>query len=326
VTQLQRQVNQAGKFLYEQLQIIDPEVTRAIYAEKWGYEGRYHSVKTGLKFGHIDINSVSTDYVGRAVTWGGVSRDVPTVDFGIANNSVKTLTGIVAYEWNFEQLQQQEVANASGMNFGVDVVREGRYALDQALRDWSHTHTLFGEKEKQFTGMFNHPDVEVKVITDNLYNLTPQQFYDFFLQESIDFQDETKLTADFTNVIGNIRLRAAGLKRFTDISGGGTPLSLMLNNAEAPAFRAWDSVNELKDSYLNEYGITAPSAEQDMFIMYEGNPVDPGIDKYTTDIQVTPAKLKDDCLTYRIVGMIKQSEVRIKRPMRVRYYYYPKYV
>lgn len=318
-------IQQAGKFLQEQLRMIEPEINQTVYPEYWGYEGKYHSVKNGLNFGVSTIKTARLDYTGTAVNFGGKATDIPLANFGIDTDSYDTLMGVLGAEWHWTELEQQEAATNAGTLNAVNVVQEYSNAMDKGIREWVHLKTLFGNYNNTsagFTGFFNNPYAQVKVITDNLYNYTPQQLYDFFLTESFDFQKTSLLTAEATDLLLPIDLKRALLRRFGDNTGDGNPLRMMLNlngKNDEPAYNSVSAVNELKYTYLNQYGISVTS--QDMFIMYD-NSVQT-LYKYMSDIYTTPAQLKDDGMTYRVTSIVKLSEMIVKQPFRIRYYLIP---
>lgn len=316
------QIEQAGKFLKEQLRIIEPGIMRTEYPELWGANGKYHTVRPGLPFGAKEILYARVDHAGIAVNFGGRATDIPVVNFGIDTQSNKTLMGVLGAEWHWEELQQQEMAERSGNTFSINVVQEYRAALEKGIQEWIHLRTLWGIPSEGFRGLFTNADIEVKIITDNLYTMSANDLYDFFVSESFDFQKDTKLTSEFTDMIIPIDLKRAMQKRFADNNDGNVGRLLLGVGNDSASYRSISTVNELSYQYLVDNGVILPGDNQDMFMMYENSP--DVVDKLDSGIYRTPVGLCDDQMTYRITAITKISEVRCKRPYKVRYYKIPK--
>jgi hypothetical protein len=321
------EIGNAGLFLKEQLRIIEPGIMETEYPELWGANGKYHTVTTGLPFGANEIFYARVDRVGRAVNFGGKATDIPLVNAGIDTDSNITLMGVLGAEWDWSKLKQQEMAMESGsFNFSVNYIDQYLAALNRGLDEWVHMRTLWGDPSIGFQGLFTNADVEIIEITDNLYSLTANELYDFFVDESFRFQKETKLTGQATDLLIPPDLMRALMKRFTENSDGNVSTLLVGNpnvNQRA-SFRTINDVNELSYSYLVENGVIEASDNQDMFLLYENT--DQVLDKLYSGIFRTPVGLMDDQMTYRTTGVTKISEVRAKRPYKIKYYRFPKKV
>lgn len=314
---------QAGHFLKEQLRRVEPNIIRTVYPEMWGFEGKYHSVSNNLPFGLKEIYQSRIDHSGTAVNFGGKATDIPLANFGIGYDKYKTLIGILAAEWDWIELQSQQQAQTANLPT-IDVVTEYRKALDKGLREWVHLKTLFGDSTIGFNGLFSGIDVEIIDVTTNLYNLTSRELQDFFRGIIKDFKKASKLTAQPTDLLVNVDLKYSLNSPFVDAAGAvtskGSPAESLMSSGD---IRMINEVNELSNTYLNQYGITSVSTTKDMFVLYESS--SETLDKLQSRIYTTPVGLKDDGMTYRQTGIVACSEVRYKTPYRVKYYTYPKF-
>lgn len=317
---------QAGKFLKEQLRLVEPEITRTVYPQLWGFEGQYHSVKPGLSFGVNNIVSTRIDSVGKAVNFGGKATDIPLANFGIASDSWNTKACVLGAEWSWTELEQQKAAENSGTLGAVNVVQEYALALEKGVREWVHERSLFGDpNDTSFTGLFNNSDVETVVITDNLYALSPRDLHLYIKNLIKDFKKAAKLTATASDMLTSPDLFDALTDPIAQSAGGGgeaTPFELLTDPKKGSNLRRINEVNELTYASLVEYGRIASGANQDMLMLYDNSPET--LYKHFSGVYKTPTNLKDDGITYRTTGFAKVSEVVVKTPFRVRYYLYPK--
>jgi hypothetical protein len=318
---------QAGKFLKEQLILVEPEIIRTVYPQLWGFEGKYHTVKSGLGFGVNNIVSTRIDSVGKAVNFGGKAIDIPLANFGIDSDSWKTIMGVLGAEWSWTELEQQKAAENSGTLGAVNVVQEYSNALERGIRQWVHERTLFGDPaDNSFTGLFNNSDVETIVLTDNLYSLSPRDLHLYIKNIIKNFEKTSKLTASASDMLVNVDLFDNLTNPISQSAGGGggeaTPYELLTDSKKGVSLRQINRVNELTYASLVEYGRITASANQDMFMLYDNSAET--LYKHFSGVYKTPAALKDDGMTYRTTGFAKTSEVVVKMPFRVRYYLYPK--
>ena len=322
------QIVQAGKFLKEQLRLVEPELTKTVYPGLWGFEGQYHTVKPGLGFGVNSIVSTRIDTVGKAVNLGGAATDIPLANFGIDSDTWKTVMGVLGAEWTWMDLEKQIAAENSGTLNAVNVVQEHSQALEFGLRQWVHERTLFGDpNDAGFTGLFNNADVETVVLTDNLYALSARDLHIYIKGLIKNFKKTALLTAVPSDMLVNSDLFDKLTNPISSSAGGGseaTPFEYLTNASKGANLRRISEVNELSNPFLVQYGRIAANANQDMFMLYE-NTADT-LYKHFSGIYNTPVALKDDGITYRTTGFAKVSEVVVKTPLRVRYYLYPKAV
>ena len=320
------EILQAGKFLEEQLRLVDPQIIRTVYPEMWGFEGKYHTVKSGLPFGTKEVFTTRIDSVGRAVNFGGKATDIPTATFGIDTDKYKTIAGVLSAEWGYEELLQQEAAQKSGQPFTVvNVVEEYNKALQKGLREWVHIRTLFGDPTLGFTGLFNSANVTASILTNDLYAMTPAELHLYIKSLTKDFKKGAKLTAVATDMLVNSdlydKLTNPILNNNTASGGSVTPYELLTNPEKGTNLRQINEVNELVKDTLTEYGVIASADQYDMFMLYESS--EETLDKMMSTQIITPVMQRD--LSFKRYAMIKISEVRVKMPFRVKYYLYPKF-
>lgn len=316
----------AGKFLKEQLREIEPKVKETVYPEYWGYEGKYHTVVPGLQYGTTEIYRTRIDYVGKASTYDGRSTDIPLVNFGIDSDKNKTIMCIVGAEWHWEKLQQEQKAKSSGtFDTGFSVVESYMKALNKAIAEWGHQTTLFGDKNYNVAGLFNSPDVETVVITDDLYAMTPSELFLFLLDIITGFKKTTKLTYNPVDMLTCIDLFSKLTKPIETANStfsSDTPYGSLTSALYGSRLRSINEINELDYQSLVDNGRILAGANQDMFMLYSST--SDVLDKKVATPFRTPVGLMDDQLTYRTTAMFKQSEVRFKTPYKVKYYLYPK--
>ncbi|BAY20804.1 hypothetical protein NIES2100_05480 [Calothrix sp. NIES-2100] len=314
---------QAGHYLRQQLREVTPDIIRTQYPELWGYEGKHHTVQMNLPFGLREIWQSRIDHSGVAVNFGGKATDIPLANFGIGADKYKTVIGVLGAEWDWMELQSQEQAMKANLPT-VDCVTEYRAALEKGLREWVHLKTLFGDTTIGFNGLFNHAEIEVIDTTTNLNTATSRDLQNFFRGIIKDFKKNSRLTASPTKILGSIDLIYALNAPFTDAAGAvtakGSAREALLTSGDIASI---DEVNELSNSYLSQFGVTAASTTKDAFILYE--PSAETLYKRQSRILTTPVGLKDDQMTYRTTGLVAVSEVIIKRPYRVKIYTYPKF-
>jgi hypothetical protein len=319
------EIVQAGKFLKEQLRQVEPELIKTVYPEMWGFEGKFHPVKSGLSFGVSEIKTGRIDYTGVAVNYGGKATDIPLANYGIDSDGYKTLMGVLGVEWGWTELQQQEAAQTAGSLGAVNVVQEYSNALEKGLREWVHIRTLFGDSTSGFRGLFNHTDVETVVLTDDIYAMSPRDKHLYIKQLLTQFKKTSKLTATPVDMLCNSDLYDDLTDPISTSAGGGseaTPYEYLTDPKKGSNLRTIQEVNELSYDYLVQYGRILAAANQDMFVIYENS--SDTLYKRFSGIKKTPVGLKDDMMTYRQTGMVKISEFIIPQPFRVRYYLYPK--
>lgn len=323
---MSNEIVQAGKFLQEQLRIVDPQIIRTVYPEMWGFEGKYHTVKDGLPFGTKEVFTTRIDSVGRAVNFGGKATDIPTATFGIDTDRYKTLAGVLSAEWGYEELLMQEAAQKSGQPLtSIDVVSEYNKALQKGLREWVHLRTLFGDTNVGFTGLFNSANVELTILSDNLYTLSSADLHLYVKSLTKNFKKGAKLTSAATDMLVNSdlydKLTNPILNNNTAVGGSSTPYELLVDPKKGTNLRQINEVNELNYSTLVENGIITSGQNYDMFVLYESS--EETLDKMKSNMIITPVMQKD--LSFKRYAMMKISEVRVKVPFRVKYYLYPKF-
>jgi hypothetical protein len=317
-------ITQAGKFLQEQIRMVDPKVIQTEYPEYWGAEGEHHTVKEGLPFGVKEVSTVRLDYSGRAVNWTGKTRDIPLANYAIDTDNYKTLACALGAEWGFEELLIQEAAEKSGVYTGtvVDVVTAYNNALQKGIQEWMHIRTLFGDPEINFYGLFTNPDVEQIIVSDDLYALTPSELQDYFHGIVNDFTDDIGLTATEFDVLTNVKLFAGLTKQMSPGNASSTtPYELLTDPDKGAAIKSISKVNELKNKYLLEFGKLSAGDDYDMFMVYDSS--EDTLDKMMSNQILTNPRLTDSD-TYRRMGYQKISEVRFKKPFKARYFLYPK--
>jgi hypothetical protein len=322
----QNSILTAGKYLQEQLRKVDPKVIETVYPDYWGYNGNYHTVVPGLEFGTTEVVTVRRDFAGTAVNYnGGGVTDIPLATYGLDTDSYKTLAGIIAIQWSYQELLQQQAAENNGSSlFNIDVVTSYNESLQKAIKEWVHKKTVFGDPSIGFKGLLNNANVTTTVLTDNLYALSSSDLHVYMKNLIKNFKKTALLTATPSDLIVNVdlfdKLTNPITGNNTAIGGSSTPFELLTDSKKGGSLRSIAEVNELSDSFLEQYGVLSAGSNQDMFVLYESS--EETLDKMTSDIILTPPEYAD--LHYKRFGMVKISEVRIKQPFKVHYYFYPK--
>lgn len=315
-------ITQMGRFLAEDLTHYDRNIIDTVYPEYWGFEGKYHVAVADLPIATRKLVYGRIDHTGRAVNFGGKAMDIPLANFGITADENQVVMGVLGAEWSAFDLEAEKLAKESGGLLSYrNTVQEFYKAMDKGLREWMHIRTLFGDPDLAFRGLFNPANVEIIDINTQLTALPPEELYNFMKGIMKDFRKSNKLTAEATDLLLNEDLRDALTNRFTDGSVDGNPFKMLTNPVEGNQIRVINSVNELEADTLLEYGVL-PNANKDMFMLYELDAET--LDRHFTPIERTEPMLKDDGFTYRVTGYCATSEVRSKRPFRVKIYTYLK--
>lgn len=340
---LNDQISQAGKFLKEGLIVHETTVTETEYPEYWGYDGQLHQAVPDLAFGTQGFTTARMNFTGRAANFGGKATTFPLANFGVEMDQYKTVVGVLAAEWDWQQLQAEEAAQKNPYLPRTNVVESYRRALEKGLREWMHLKVVFGDSTIGFTGLINNPFVEVINVaaTDNPITGpsantgtgTPNanNVYDWFRRESSKFKKESKLTGELTVALVSEDISSALDQRFTDGTSDGTPRAVLTNRQSSPMLRSIRTVNEfsgdmVRDPEVGNISGTAALGGQtlndnnfDIIMMLQAS-VEDTVMRHFHDIETLEPKLLDDCLTYRQIGMCATSEMIFKQPFRVRTY------
>jgi hypothetical protein len=316
----------AGKFLEQSLVKYETQLIDTQYPEYWGYDGRYHNAIGDLPFGAKKIAMGRIDHTGQAVNYGGKATTIPLANFGINMDEYKTVTGVLAAEWDWTQLRAQEMAQTNTYLPYTNVVAEYTAALEKGLREWMHYKAVFGDSSLGMSGLINNAFVEViDVNYATFLGLTdPNAIYDFFRVQASDFRKSSKLTVEATRVLSSEDVRVHMTRRFTDGSADGTPMQMLLRNNEMPSISAFDVVNEMSSDGLREGGLItgASSNDREWMLFYEAS--EDNMIRHFANIEYLPVRLLDDNMTYRLTGLCATSEVIYKRPYRARLYRFAK--
>jgi hypothetical protein len=329
---IQRELVLAGKFLSESLTEYEPQLIETVYPEFWGYNGKYHNAKDDLPLGALKYATSRIDYTGRAVNFGGKANSIPLANFGINMDEYPTLVGILAAEWNFIELQAAEMAKKNPWAPQVDVIEEYGKALHYGLQQWMHIRTVFGDRTAGFTGLINNPFVEVVEVLSAANGVTGPSAtaataYEWFRTQLSAFRKASRLTADATIAMVSEEFRAALQRRFTDVSGDGTPELLLTSRQNSPALREINTVNEFSgDLVRSEGGFTGAAAlggvtlSDDNFdlVLFTENSVAQNVIRHYYDIDKLPPAPLDDGITFRQVGLCATSAVIFKKPFCAR--------
>lgn len=333
---LSNEIVQAGKFLKEALIKHETTITETEYPEYWGYDGQLHQAVADLQFGTQGFTTARMNFTGRAVNFGGKATTIPLANFGVEMDQYKTGVGILAAEWDWQQLQAEAAAQQNPYLPRTNVVESYRRALEKGLREWMHLKVVFGDSTMGFTGLINNPYVEVINVpaASNPLTGTTQSAadtYDWFRRETSKFRKESRLTGDLTVALVSEDVSAALDMRFTDGSNDGTPRAILTNRQSAPMLRTIRTVNEfsgdlVRDPEVGNISGTAALGGQnladnnfDIVMMLQAS-VEDSVMRHYHDIETMEPKLLDDCLTYRQIGMCATSEMIFKQPYRARTY------
>lgn len=304
----------AGKFLSRELEQHDPTFYETVYPEYWGAEGKHHPAIGDLDIGTRGIVASRLDMVGEGVLYDGTSTDIPLADFGIEEAEYNTRIVISGAEWTLFDLEAQRKANTSALLPSRDIIQTKVEAMRMAIDRRMHRLVWAGDRDMQ--GLFNHADIEIKTISTDLYSLSPADLYDFFLDEITDFQDDSELTAEVTDIKVPLKLKRALLKRFLQ-NGDRNPFALLTSQAEGIAVRSLEVVNELKADLLEEYGVNPPGTGYDRIMIGElNNPR--AIRRQFYSINRTEAR-EVDGMRWRVFGFAGTSEVQVRQPFRLRF-------
>lgn len=327
---LAAEVLAAGKFLTEALTVYEPQIIESVYPEYWGYNGLYHNAVNDLPFGALKYTTARMDFTGRAVNYGGKATTLPLANFGINMDEYKCLVGVLAAEWDWQQLRAEEQSSRNQFLPRTNIVESYRRALEKGLQEWMHVRTIYGDPTIAFTGLINNPFVEVISIAAGANGVTGPSAtaataYEFFRVQLSAFRKDARLTADATIALVDEDIRAALQRRFADNSNDGTPEQMLTGRSSSPALAAIRTVNEMAGDIvldpnmgnLATIGGVSIAATDDLMLLTEASVGDTVV-KHFADIETLPPGLLDDQLTYRQVGMCATSEVVYTQPFRAR--------
>jgi hypothetical protein len=327
---LATEVLAAGKFLTESLAEYETQITETVYPEYWAEEGQYHSARADLPFGALKYTTARMDYTGRAANFGGKATTIPLANFGINMDEYKCLVGVLAAEWDWQQLRAEEQAQRNQFLPQTNIVESYRKALEKGLREWMHIRAVYGDPTIGFTGLLNNPFVEVISIAAGANGVTgpaatAATAYEFFRSQLSAFRKDSRLTAEATIALVDEDIRSALQRRFADNSNDGTPEQILAGRTSSPMLQAIRTVNELAGDVVNAAdmgnlttigGVTI-AATDDLMLLTENSGED-AIIRHYAPIETLPPGLLDDQLTFRQVGMCATSEVIYTQPFRAR--------
>lgn len=311
-----------AKFLREQLRQYDNSFYATEYPEYWGAEGRHHYATGDLALGVREIISGRMDYVGEAVIYGPEATDIPLADFGITEDKYKTRIVIAAAEFNIFELATQQAANQNPMFGQRNIIAEKMDALKLSIDRKMHKLVVYGDTAHQMDGLFSGADVEVKTLTENLYALSADDLYDWWLNELGVLRRETLLTADFMQAMVPDAMRTKMMRRFPT-NGDGNPLTLLTGqNGNALSLQSMESVNELDSRFLEDNGVHEEGDDLDRMVLGSlGDSRAMRRQFYTMD---RTAPHTADGLTFKVFGYAATSEAQFRQPYKFRYYEFPK--
>lgn len=307
----------AGKFLTQELNQYDTTFYSTVYPEYWGAEGKYHPTQGNLELGTKNIVSGRIDYVGEAAIYDGKSTDIPLSDFGITEDEYKARIVIAGAQWNIFDLAAAQKANRQALLPNRDYLSLKMEAMKRSMDRRIHRLVWAGEANNDMEGLFSGSQVTLKNITTDLYALTSDQLYDFFLDELSDFQEDSLLTAEATWMYVPKRLKTRLTKRFPN-NMDGTPYLLLTDPKRGIMVKGIQEVNELKSSFLEQFGVHAVGTNKDRLMF--GQLDDLSVLKrqfYPMDRSIP--QLADDGVTYRITAWCATTEMQFREPFRVRY-------
>lgn len=321
----------AGKFLRESLIQYEATVDEPIYPELWAYEGQYHNAVADLRLGAQGFNSARMDYTGRAVNYGGKATTIPLANYGIEMDSYKTIKGILAADWTWEELRAQEMAQTNPYLPVSNVVQNYRNAVDRGLREWMHIRAIFGDPAASFNGLLTNPFVEVIAVSAGANGITgtgatAATAYDWLLQEASNFRKDSRLTSSATAVLTSEDVALRLSRRFVDVASAGTPMDMLTAGASAQ-FAGIFRVNEMSGAIVRDpqmgnrtsiNGVTI-NATDDLLLMFDAN-VAVNMVRHFADIEYLPVGLLDSQMEYRLIGVCATSEVIYKQPFKCRLY------
>jgi len=328
----------AQKFLSESLNKYETTIMDAVYPEYWGYEGKYHTAIGDLKFGAQGLVTARRDFTGRAVNYGGKATTIPLANFGMNMDTYKTVKGVLAADWTWEELQAEEMASQNPYLPRPNVVASYRESLERGLREWMHIRTVFGDPTIAFTGLITNPFVEVVDVTaanNGLTGTSPTAAaaYEFFRRELSDFKKSTRLTSESVACLTSEDVRSSLDRRFADNSNDGTPRRLLTNGNDG-MLTAINAVNEMDGSVVRDPqlgnlstigGVTLPgtagsaTSAFDLMLFLETSASNQ-VERNFADIETMEPFRLDDGMTFRQIGVCATSEVVFKQPFRARLY------
>lgn len=309
----------ASQHLIEELSLYDPSFYLTEYPEYWAANGVHHSAEGSLPLGLRRIVSSRIDMLGEAVTYDGISTDIPLTDFGIETDQYKVLVKITASQWNLFDLAAEDYASSNAVLPLRDMVQTKMEASRMAIDQSMHQQVVAGSRD--FQGLFNMQDVEVITVTDDLHNMTPGDIYQWFLDFSIDFSAKTKLTAELVDVLMPVKLRKALLQRFGPDTRD-TPYNALTDPTQQLLYRSMVSVNELASDYLEDTGIHSSGYNHDRMLLGAFN--DPRVlrRRYYPLNRTEPHPV--DGMNWRVFSFAATGEVEVRQPHKLVLVEFPK--
>lgn len=313
-----------GKFLQRELQQVDSTWIQTVYPDYWATSGKYHRATPTLALGAKQVVAGRIDEVGDAAIYDGKASDIPLADFGVTEDAWKARIVIAGATWNVFDLAAAEMANRNAILPNRNFVETKMDAMKRAIDRRVHELVWAGDKKQGMQGLFSGSQVEVVTETTNLYALSTDDLYDYFIELIGDFQDDTLLTAEATAMMVPKPLHNRLMRRFTQNSDG-TPYQLLTDPSRGLMVKAIVPINELKATFLEAAEVEAPGANKDRIIIGDLANADVVRREYYS-MDRTEVTLGDDGITYRVTAYCATSEAQFRQPFRAKYLDIPKKV
>jgi hypothetical protein len=312
----------AGKFLRSELAQYDSTLYATQYPEYWLANGKYHRSRGDLMLGVRELVSGRVDFVGAANIYDGKSTDIPLSDFGITEDRYKARVIISGAQWNVFDLAANEAARRNALLPQRDFVSLKMDAMKQSIDRRVHELGVYGSTPQAMNGMFSGAQVEIKSISTDVYALSADDLYQFFLDEIGDFRRDSKLTAEVTGMLVPEAINIKLARRFT-ANADGTPRLLLTSADRGMSVQNIIPVNELESAYLEANGVQSSGTNKDR-IMLGSLDDERTLLRQFYPMDRTEVTLAPDGITYQVTGYTAVTEMQFRTPYKVRYLDIPK--
>lgn len=168
------------KYLSIETARIMPGYVSDIYRDFWAYDGKYHKIATNLDIGNTSIINPQIRGAGKAVIWTGEAIDVSTGQWQIGATNLKLNMWAFAVTQSWLEMHQQEIVKKMRILPERDWVEMGMKIAGTAIAQAIHDRVIAGVSQAgaiSENGLFRGTNITVIQETDNLYGLSPNDFY-----------------------------------------------------------------------------------------------------------------------------------------------------
>jgi len=304
----------AARYLNRELTQYDQTFYQTVHPRYWAANGELHPTVGDLSLGTKRIVAEEIDTVGDAKIYDGQADDVPFADFGITESEFKARVIISGAKWNLFDIEAQMVANRNSTGPQTNLVETKMLAVSQAIDKRLHELACFGDTKQGMQGIFTGDRVDVLDEAQDLYGLSTDDLYTYFVDLCGQFEDDSLLTAQVVDVLMPKRLMTRLQLRFPQNSDG-TPYRLLLENN---VIARMIPVNELRSDILEKYGVFAPGTDTDRMMI--GNMADMmALKRQFYGTQRTTPRVHPNGLKFQMTAYAATSEAQFRQPFKFRY-------